>query len=112
MEYSRKFAKQVLEFKELWDKTNQAIIADSVEHFLYKKYVTCWSNKSRIKKIVEITGSKQETVRSWLNKSRENVKFPLLKLCELSVALGVDVGEFFEPYKIIIEDEQSEIENS
>ncbi|HJI48817.1 MAG TPA: hypothetical protein OIL97_04615 [Oscillospiraceae bacterium] len=112
MEYSQNFAKQVLEFKELWDKTNQAIIADSVEYFLFKKYIICDTSTSRIKKIVEITGSKQETVRSWLNKSRENVKFPLLKLCELSVALGVDVGEFFEPYKIIIEDEQSEIENS
>lgn len=112
MEYSKKFAKQVLEFKELWDKTNQAIISDSVEYFLFKKYIICDTSKSRIKKIVEITGSKQETVRSWLNKSRENVKFPLLKLCELSVALGVDVSEFFEPYRIIIEDEQSEIENS
>ena len=47
-------------------------------------------------KLIDITKSKKDSIYSWLNRSRENVKVPLLKLCMLAVALDVNVSDFLE----------------
>ena len=40
---------------------------------------------------MDISGAKKHTVYAWVNRSRENVKVPFLKLCEIAKALDVDV---------------------
>ena len=41
MEYSKQFAAQVLQFNSQWENTNQSVIADNVEKYLYAKYPEC-----------------------------------------------------------------------
>lgn len=97
MKYSKQFAAQVLQFNSQWENTNQSIIADNVEKYLYEKYPECKvSYNVKMEKLIEITKCKKDAIYSWLNRSRENVKVPLLKLCILAVALDVNVGDFFE----------------
>lgn len=97
MEYSKQFAAQVLQFNSQWENTNQSVIADNVEKYLYAKYPECKeSYNAKMDKLIDITKSKKDSIYSWLNRSRENVKVPLLKLCILAVALDVNVGDFLE----------------
>lgn len=97
MEYSKEFAKQVLQFNSQWESTNQSIIADNVEKYLYIKFPECLGNWStKVSVISEMTKSKKDTVYAWLNRGRENVKVPLLKLCMLAVEFDVSVEEFFK----------------
>lgn len=97
MEYSKQFAAQVLQFNYQWENTNQAIIAENVGKYLYAKYPECKESYNvKMDKLMDITKSKKDSIYSWLNRSRENVKVPLLKLCMLAVALDVNVGDFLE----------------
>lgn len=97
MEYSKQFAAQVLQFNSQWENTNQSVIADNVEKYLYAKYPECKeSYNAKMDKLIDITKSKKDSIYSWLNRSRENVKVPLLKLCMLAVALDVNVGDFLK----------------
>lgn len=97
MTYNKKFATEVLQFNNQWENTSKSVIADNVEKYLYIKYPECQTSfNAKMEKLKEITKSKQQTVYAWLNRSRENVKVPLLKLCMLAVALDVDVGNFLE----------------
>lgn len=97
MEYSKQFAAQVLQFNSQWENTNQSIIADNVEKYLYAKYPECKESYNiKMDKLMDITKSKKDSIYSWLNRSRENVKVPLLKLCMLAVALDVNVGDFLK----------------
>lgn len=97
MEYSKQFAAQVLQFNSQWENTNQSVIADNVEKYLYAKYPECKeSYNAKMDKLIDITKSKKDSIYSWLNRSRENVKVPLLKLCMLAVALDVNVSDFLE----------------
>lgn len=97
MKYSKQFAAQVLQFNSQWENTNQSVIADNVEKYLYAKYPECKeSYNAKMDKLIDITKSKKDSIYSWLNRSRENVKVPLLKLCMLAVAFDVNVNNFLE----------------
>lgn len=97
MNYNKQFAAEVLQFNKDWENTSKITIADNVEKYLYMKYPECQTSFNvKMEKLIEITKSKHQTVYSWINRSRENVKFPLLKLCMLAVDLGVNVGNFLD----------------
>lgn len=97
MKYSKQFAAQVLQFNSQWENTNQSVIADNVEKYLYAKYPECKESYNvKMDKLIDITKSKKDSIYSWLNRSRENVKVPLLKLCMLAVAFDVNVSDFLE----------------
>ncbi|WP_295250417.1 hypothetical protein [Ruminococcus sp.] len=97
MKYSKQFAAQVLQFNSQWENTNQSVIADNVEKYLYAKYPECKESYNvKMDKLIDITKSKKDSIYSWLNRSRENVKVPLLKLCMLAVAFDVNVNNFLE----------------
>ena len=97
MKYSKQFAAQVLQFNSQWENTNQSVIADNVEKYLYAKYPECKESYNvKMDKLIDITKSKKDSIYSWLNRSRENVIVPLLKLCMLAVAFDVNVNNFLE----------------
>lgn len=97
MKYSKQFATQVLQFNSQWENTNQSVIADNIEKYLYDKYPECKESYNvKMDKLMDITKCKKDSIYSWLNRSRENVKVPLLKLCVLAVALDINVGDFLE----------------
>lgn len=88
-------AREYLQLNELWSKTDKNIISDNVRKYIGDNIPECqnsfnvlWDN------LVEITGSTRYTVYAWLNRSRSNVKIPLLKLCMIADKLNVDIIEF------------------
>ena len=84
----------ILEYNDLWDSTDKSVMADNVEKFIVKKFPECAQTfEARWKKLVEISGSKSQTVFAWLNRSRKDVKIPFFKLCKISVALDVDLDD-------------------
>lgn len=88
-------AKEVLNINDLWENTNKEIITENVEYFLCSKFPECQAYKPKMKKLEEITGSKKDTIYAWLNRSRTNVKIPLLKLCKIATDLDVNIEEMF-----------------
>lgn len=97
MTYNKQFAAQILQFNAQWNETDKFTIADNIEKYLYEKFPECKDSYNvKMEKLIEITKSKKDTIYSWLNRGRENVKFPLLKLCMLAVALDVNVEKFLE----------------
>ncbi len=59
---------------------------DMIEHHL----------DERMTKIMEVCGCTKDTYHAWFNRSRKNVKIPLLYLCKLSIDMGVDVFDLFK----------------
>lgn len=92
----KNIATEILEINELWEKTDKITIADNVEEFLFMKHPECaekWNTKIYV--LSEITGAKTDTVYAWLNHSRERVKVPFLKLCQIASVLDVDIKQMF-----------------
>lgn len=90
-------AAKILEYNALWDGADKSVIADNVEKYLYIKYPDCAEiYETKMKKLEEITGSKEHTVYAWLNRSRKDVKVPFLKLCQIAVALNVDLADLLK----------------
>lgn len=60
MKYSKQFAAQVLQFNSQWENTNQSVIADNVEKYLYAKYPECKESYNvKMDKLIDITKSKR-----------------------------------------------------
>lgn len=98
--YSKEFAKEILQFNDEWQTADKITIINNVDKYLYEKYPMCEKSiRKRTELIIEFTESKKQTVYSWFNKGRENVKIPLFKLCKLAVALDVRVEKFLESQK-------------
>lgn len=92
----KNIAADILYLNELWKQTNKQIIASNVEEYLYSKYPECRkSYKLKMEKLQEISGSQKNTVYAWVNRSREDVKVPFLKLCRIATALNVDIKKMF-----------------
>ena len=91
------FADKIVKLNEQWKQTDKVIIADNIEYYLSKTYLDCEiSFNARWEKLMEITGCKKQTVYAWLNRSRDNVKVPLIKLCQIAAAMNIDVERFLE----------------
>lgn len=94
MKEKTNIASEVLKYHALWEQISKATIADNIEKYLCVKYPQCnKSYKAKMEVLVEISGSKKDSVYSWLNRSRENVKVPFLKLCNIAQALDVDIQD-------------------
>ena len=85
-------AEEYLKLTELWENTNQEIISKNVKMILEDNIPECKDSFNAIwNKLMEITNSNKHTVYAWMNKSRCNVKVPLLKLCKIAVMFDIDV---------------------
>ena len=92
-----KIAAQILIYNDLWDKTDKSVIADNVEKYLFLKYPECSGVfDTKMNKLEEITGSKRQTIYAWLNRSRDRVKVPLMKLCTIANSLDVDIADLLK----------------
>ena len=45
--------------------------------------------------VVNTCGCTVNTYHAWFNRSRKNVKIPLIPLCKLAVSAGVDIFDLF-----------------
>lgn len=95
-----KIASLILKYNEQWEQTDKSVIADNVEKYICRKYPACADMFDyRWKKLVEISGAKEQTVYAWLNRSRKDVKIPFLKLCQIAVALDSDIAELLKAHE-------------
>lgn len=92
----KNLAARILLLSKQWEQVSKTTIAENVEKLLYAKYPECASYKAKIEKLHEISGSQKNTVHAWLNRSRENVKVPFLKLCRIAKTLEVDVQDLLK----------------
>lgn len=88
-------ATEILNINELWESADKITIAENVEYFLCEKFPECVTYNVKMEKLEEITGSRRNTIYAWINRSRGNVKVPLLKLCKIASELDVDIREMF-----------------
>ena len=96
---SKTTAKEYIELTHLWENTDKGIVIDNLERLI--GYV--WQgnkNSLVVEKLMLMAEASNHTVRAWTNRSRLNVKIPLLKLCQIAEHLGVDVFELFKTIKV------------
>lgn len=89
-------AEEILNLNELWSNTSKDIIIENIEQALSLRFPECVNFNDKIAKIMMCTDASLHTVYAWMNRSRENVKIPFLKLCALADELKIDVTEFLK----------------
>ena len=89
-------AEIVLELYRKRDNADKIVLMDNIFRILTKKYPKCANRTARVDKLVELTRLTRHTVLAWSNKSRSDVKIPLPVLCEIAIALDIDVHELFK----------------
>lgn len=90
-------ARECLQLNELWSKTDKNIISNNIRKYIKDNIPECKDSFNALwNSLVEITGSTRYTAYAWLNRSRNNVKIPLLKLCMIADKFDVDIIEFFK----------------
>lgn len=87
-------ARNYIELTDLWESTPKSVMADNIErYFGYSMMFRGHKDDTRIKELTSITGATNHAVSAWLNRSRENVKVPLYKLCKIADYLDIDVRQ-------------------
>ena len=86
-------AAQIIELNAKWEAIEKNKLAENIENCLADKFPECVTYTTRLDKLVEITGSKKDSVYAWINRGRSNVKAPFLKVCTIAAALDVDIYE-------------------
>lgn len=87
-------AKSYIELTDLWELTPKSVMADNIErYFGYSMMFRGHKDDTRIKELTSVTGATNHAVNAWLNRSRDNVKVPLYKLCKIADYLDVDVRQ-------------------
>lgn len=89
-------AEEYLQLTELWNTAQKETIINNIVRYLGKKYPECEMFQEQCAKLAELTQSNRHTVYAWLNRSRDNVKIPLIKLCIVAEALNTDVIDFLK----------------
>lgn len=83
-------AKDYIELTELWENTDKAFVIDNIERLIGYP-VRGHKNAMRINTLAKVANATNHTVVAWLNRSRTNVKIPLIKLCMLADYFNVDI---------------------
>lgn len=85
-------AKNYIDLTEKWENTDKLIVINNLER-VFGDADVLKRNKDNTRREVlsKITSVDAQTIRAWMNKSRMNVKIPLLKLCMIAEALKMDV---------------------
>lgn len=76
---------------KLWYNTNSNVIINNVEDLLSTDGYTTPSK--RINRLIEITGATKDAVYAWLNRSRNNIKIPFIKLCMIAGEYNIKVSK-------------------
>lgn len=82
---------------ELQYNTDKDIVIDNLEKYYgSSEEILAHHSNERQKKVVDICDCKVWTYYAWFNRSRKNVRIPLISLCQLAVAADVDIFNLFE----------------
>lgn len=91
-------AKEYIDLTQLFETTTKDFVIDNLDRiFGYPQTYRKRRNKESVDKIsllAEITETEKiDTVRAWFNRSRDNVKIPLLKLCKIAEYANINVED-------------------
>lgn len=87
------FAVEILKLYSLWEQTDKETIVDNIEKYLYEQHPECKTHKVKMEFLIDMSGSRKDTVYAWINRSRKTVKVPFLKLCRIAKALELDIQD-------------------
>lgn len=77
--------------------TPKDIIVDNVERYYgTSEEMLSKHSSERQTRVMGICGCSKQTYYAWFNRSRTNVKIPMIELCKLADNAGVEVFEFFK----------------
>lgn len=89
-------AKIFIKAYNLQYKTDKNIVLDNIEKYYgTSEEIIDHHSNTRQKKIKELCNCTKHTYYAWFNRSRANVKIPLIPLCQIAVGAGVDVFDLF-----------------
>ena len=87
-----KIEKEILELYALWDATQSHVIAENVEKKIFEVHnIKNWEEK--LKTLANLTGSSNHAVYAWMNRGRERVKIPFIKLCMIAQEYGLSMRD-------------------
>ena len=93
-------AAEIVNLHDTWTKMTKTEIANNIESQLYAKYPDCQNSfNEKMTALMDITGAGKQTVYSWFNHSREKVKMPFYRVCQIAAALGADIHEILAENK-------------
>ena len=85
-------AAEIVNLHDAWTRMTKTEIANNIETQLYTKYPECQNSfNEKMKVLMDITGARKETVYSWFNHSREKVKMPFQRVCQIAAQFNVDI---------------------
>lgn len=89
-------AKFYIKAYDLQAEVDKETVLNNIEKYYgtTEKIMAHHSNE-RQNKIMKICDCKQQTYYAWFNRSRKNVKIPLIPLCKLAYEAGIDVFDLF-----------------
>ena len=87
-------AAQILYLNQLWKEIDSDVLMNNIENILSLRGINSFA--ARMEVLAEITNSKQQTVYAWINRGRNDVKVPFIKLCMISEKLEVDIKELLQ----------------
>lgn len=76
--------------------TDKDIVLNNLEKFYgTSKQVLEHHSKDRQVRIMKVCGCTKESYRSWFNRSRKNVRIPLIPLCKMSIDANIEFFSLF-----------------
>lgn len=93
-------AAEIVILHETWSRMTKTEIANNIETQLYAKYPECQNSfNEKMKVLMDMTGARKQTVYSWFNHSREKVKMPFQRVCQIAAELDVDIYDILAENK-------------
>ena len=99
-------AGEIIKYYDKWERLEKNDLVFWLKKYVSDAYPECknllehgtsrGSSTALIQRIMEMTGSKKDSVFSWLNMGRADVKIPFIKLCKLADALNIELDEFLK----------------
>lgn len=89
-----------IQASELQYNTDKNIVIDNLERFYgtSEEILAHHSNERQVR-VMKVCSCTQQTYYAWFNRSRKNVRIPLISLCQMAVDCNVDIFYLFEEHE-------------
>ena len=85
-------AAEIVTLHDIWTRMTKTEIANNIPD--------CQNSfNEKMTVLMDMTGARKQTVYSWFNHSREKVKMPFYRVCQIAAALGADIHEILAENK-------------
>jgi hypothetical protein len=90
-------AEEILRLEKQWNEMDSTALTENIKAILISRDYAAY--KDRINILMEITGSSKFAVGAWFNTSRNNVKIPFLKVCQIADFFNIDLYRVLNEYE-------------